>query len=77
MNKTIPKKVCVGYALWINRETTKGKWERVGFLFNNGREASEYRERFYGDTPRWSVNRVRISAPRVEKQTLYGHKEAA
>lgn len=61
-NRSIPKKLKMGYALYINRTGNKGGqwWERVGFLFTSSLEASTYREREYPGVNKWSVQAVRV-----------------
>lgn len=61
MVKHAPARKIVGYKVEINRTGQKGKWERVGFLFNSRGEAAEYRSRNYP-----SVQGARVQAIRVD-----------
>lgn len=62
MAKPVQKRIKMGYALFIKRNPTDKSWERVGFLFNNSQEASQYRESRLPDVTKWSVQAVRVSA---------------
>lgn len=63
-NRAIQKRIKLGYAVYINRTGSKGlkAWERVGYLFNTGYEASQYREKYFSTITKWSVQAVRLKA---------------
>jgi len=60
--KTETKTRKFGYALNIKRDH---KWVRVGFLFNNGREAFDYLQSYYPKEETWSINAVRVNVQPV------------
>lgn len=63
-NRTVPKKVKMGYGLFINRTGEKGNaaWERVGFLFNSANDANMWREANHPSVSKWRIQTIRISA---------------
>lgn len=64
-NRTIQKRIRMGYVLHINRTGAKGAWERLGPLFTTSLEGSQYREKHAPGVERWRVQAVRVSAEKV------------
>lgn len=74
MNKTVPKKMKMGYELRINQTGVRGEenWKRVGTLFGSSQEASEYRARKYPNVQKYTIMGVKVSAfPKVRERYMF------
>lgn len=62
MARNTPKSKKMGYALEINRTGEPGKdnWSREGFLFDNSRDASDYRLKHYPNIESWRIFAIRL-----------------
>lgn len=75
-NRTIPKKVKMGYALRIF-STQREEWERVGFCFTSRREAEEFRVKHHPSATKFTITGIKLSAEKLlmpEHKSLEGER---
>ncbi len=66
--RTVPKRLKMGYGLFINRTGEKG-WERVGYLFLNREDARSFCAQTYPGVPQWRIEAIRVSAAKFSAAT--------
>lgn len=64
MNKSVPKKMRIGFELRVNPsgEVGESKWIRVGNLFNSVNEAAEFRAKKYPNVTKYLIMGVKTTA---------------